>query len=63
MSFLSHLECTICGEKLEADHLWNLCPSCKKPLLVRYDLKKARHALRREILIGCKPDLKRTISN
>ena len=25
-SFLTHLECGLCGERLDADRLWNLCP-------------------------------------
>ena len=49
-SFLSHLECGLCGEQLEADRLWNLCPKCGKPLLARYDLDGARAALTREAL-------------
>ncbi len=46
-SFLSHLECGLCGERLEADKLWNLCPKCGKPLLVRYDLAAASRAVDR----------------
>lgn len=42
MNFFSHLECGMCGETLEADKLWNLCPKCSKPLLARYDLEAAR---------------------
>jgi threonine synthase len=45
MSFLSHLECAMCGQTFEADHLWNLCPDCDKPLLARYDLEAARRAV------------------
>ena len=48
MSYLSDLECAFCGRKLGADRLWNLCPSCDKPLLARYDLESARKGLRRE---------------
>jgi threonine synthase len=44
-SFLTHLECGLCGEKLDADKLWNLCPKCGKPLLVRYDLAAAAEAV------------------
>jgi threonine synthase len=47
-SFLSHLECGLCGERLEPDRLWNLCPKCGKPLLARYDLDAARAAVTRE---------------
>jgi threonine synthase len=43
--FLTHLECGLCGEKLEPDRLWNLCPKCGKPLLVRYDLAAAARAV------------------
>lgn len=42
---LSHLECGMCGDRLEADRLWNLCPKCKRPLLARYDLAAAREAI------------------
>ena len=48
MSFLTHLECAMCGQELEADRLWNLCPDCGKPLLARYDLEAARQTLARE---------------
>ena len=48
MSFLTHLECALCGRELEADRLWNLCPACDKPLLARYDLERASRTLTRE---------------
>ncbi len=38
-SFLTHLECSLCGKQYEADRLWNLCTKCNKPLLARYDLE------------------------
>jgi threonine synthase len=50
MSFLSHLECALCGKELEANRLWNLCPACDKPLLAHYDLEEASHALTREAI-------------
>lgn len=50
MSFLTHLECSMCGETLEADRIWNLCPDCKKPLLARYDIEGAKKAVTPEIL-------------
>jgi threonine synthase len=52
MSFLSHLECAMCGQVLDADRVWNLCPNCNKPLLARYDLEKAQRAVTREALAG-----------
>ncbi len=56
-SFLSHLECGRCGERLEPDRLWNLCPKCQKPLLARYDLAAARSAVDRSELAGREPTL------
>src|SRR5579871_3892914 len=41
MSFLTHLECSRCGKRHEAGLPHNLC-SCGVPLLVRYDLERAR---------------------
>jgi threonine synthase len=54
-SFLTHLECGLCGERLEADRLWNLCPKCGKPLLARYDLAAARAAVAPADLAGREP--------
>jgi threonine synthase len=57
VSFLSHLECAMCGQQLEADRLWNLCPECGKPLLARYDLEEAACALDRQALARREPTL------
>ncbi len=54
---LSHLECGYCQEKYEADKLWNLCPKCQKPLLVRYDLERARAALKPSDLMEREPTM------
>ena len=48
MNYLTHLECGKCGERLEPDRLWNLCPKCAKPLLARYDLATARGVIARD---------------
>jgi threonine synthase len=56
-SFLSRLECALCGQELEADRLWNLCPQCQKPLLARYDLSRTRQALTREAIAARGPNL------
>jgi len=56
-SCLTHLECGLCRERLEADRLWNLCPKCGKPLLARYDLGAARAAVAREDLAGREPTM------
>jgi threonine synthase len=48
-TFVTHLECSATGERLEADRPHNLSPA-GKPLLVRYDLDRVRGALTREAL-------------
>jgi len=48
MSYFTHLECGKCGERLEPDRLWNLCPKCDKPLLARYDLSTAKGNVARD---------------
>jgi len=57
MNFLSHLECSYCNKQLDADKQWNLCPSCKKPILARYDLKTAAGQLNRDMFIKREPTL------
>ncbi len=47
---VTHLECALCGLRHEANVLQNLCITCGKPLLVRYDLETAGKTLTRESL-------------
>src|ERR1041385_826803 len=54
---VTHLECAACGLRHEARRLHNLCAECGKPLLVRYDLKRAAESLTKESLVGRAPDL------
>lgn len=51
MTTLSHLECSLCKKLHEAGLAHNLC-ECGGPLLVRYDLDKARDNWSREWLAG-----------
>lgn len=44
---VTHLECALCGLRHEANTLQNLCVTCGKPLLVRYDLEKAAEKFER----------------
>lgn len=46
MTTVTHLECSRCGRSFEAGQVLNLCP-CGGPLLVRYDLEKARKSWNR----------------
>ena len=50
MSTLTHLECTYCDQRFDADTLQTVCTSCGKVLYARYDLARARHTLTRESL-------------
>ena len=52
---VTHLECGLCGEKHEAHRLHNLCRACGKPLLVRYDLERAKMFLKKESLAARRP--------
>jgi threonine synthase len=57
MTFLTHLECGMCGETPDPDKIWNLCPKCRKPLLVRYDLEAAKKAVTPAMIKGRSPNL------
>jgi len=54
---ISHLQCAKCGKSVDADGLWNTCPSCAKPLVVLYDLKKLKKTLKKEDLKKREPTL------
>src|SRR6266508_4021388 len=56
-STLTHLECGACGATYVPDQLMNLCPACGKPLVARYDLRKAAETLTRESLAARRADL------
>ena len=44
-SYLSHLECTACGLRHDADRLQTVCTACGKVLFARYDLDGVRDAV------------------
>jgi len=54
---VTHLECAACAARHEARRLLNLCTECGKPLLVRYDLKRAATSLTKESLKERGPNL------
>jgi len=47
MTTVTHLECSVCGKRRAAGQIHNLC-ECGGPLLVRYDLDKARESWNRD---------------
>jgi threonine synthase len=56
MTYLTHLECSLCGQKYEADRLQGMCAKCARPLLARYDLEAAG-AMGRNALITHEPTM------
>lgn len=55
-TFVTHLECSLTGERYEADQLHGLSRA-GRPLLVRYDLDGVRAALAKEVLTARPTDL------
>jgi len=56
MSFVTHLECSLTGERYEAGQVHNLSRA-GKPLLVRYDLEAAKRTLTRASLATREPGM------
>ncbi len=54
---VTHLECANCHKNYEANQLLNLCGECGKPLLVRYDLEKAKETLTKDSLASRESNL------
>jgi threonine synthase len=50
MSFVSHVECTVCGHRHDAKRLLSVCERCGQMLAVRYDLERVRAAVSKEAL-------------
>ncbi len=45
-SFLTHLECSACGQRHDADQLQTVCSTCGKVLFARYDLDGVRQSVK-----------------
>ncbi len=56
-STLTHLECSICGERHDAGVLQTVCTRCGRALLARYDLDAAALTLTRDAIAARPPDL------
>jgi threonine synthase len=52
MSQLTHLQCSKCGERYDADQVQTVCKKCGKPLFARYDLEKAKETINKRELVG-----------
>ena len=52
MSYLTHLECSHCHYRYDANQLIRVCTKCAHPLLARYDLEKAAAELDRDAVVS-----------
>ncbi len=59
MSFVTHVECTVCGHRHEAGQLLTVCVKCGQMLAVRYDLSRAAAAVTKEDLCQRPPGMYR----
>jgi threonine synthase len=48
MSYITYLQCSHCGNHFNHETVQTFCTKCQTPLLVRYDLGKARQELDRD---------------
>jgi threonine synthase len=56
-SYLTHLECTACGDTFSAEDAHGTCQACGKVLYARYDLENARKELDRDNLASRPPSM------
>ncbi len=59
MSFVSHVECTVCGARHDAKRLLTVCERCGQMLAVRYDLERVRAQVTKDALRGRPPGMYR----
>jgi threonine synthase len=59
MSFVSHVECTVCGHRHDAKRPLTVCERCGQMLAVRYDLARVKAAVSKETLRGRPPGMYR----
>jgi threonine synthase len=50
MSFVSHVECTVCGHRHDAKRVLTVCEQCGQMLAVRYDLARVAKSVTRDAL-------------
>ena len=59
MSFVSHVECTGCGQGHDAKRLLAVCERCGQMLAVRYDLERVARGVTKEALRARPPGMYR----
>jgi threonine synthase len=57
MNFLTHLECSVCGDRHTPHEAQTICRSCGKALVARYDLQAARKVITPAVLKERLPSL------
>ncbi|MCI0707020.1 MAG: threonine synthase [Ignavibacteriae bacterium] len=57
LTFLTHLECSVCGDRHSPHELQAVCRSCGKSLLARYDLQAAKSQFLSEHLKSKAPSM------
>lgn len=50
-SYMTALECSVCGQTFPIHQLHTYCPNCQAPILARYDLSAARAELDRDLAV------------
>ncbi len=59
MSFVSHVECTICRHRHDPKQVLSVCERCGQMLAVRYDLERVRASVTKEALRARPPGMYR----
>lgn len=59
MSFVSHVECTVCGTRHDPKRVLTICERCGQMLAVRYDLPRVAASVTRAALRGRAPGMYR----
>ena len=50
MSFVSHVECTVCGQHHDPKRALGVCERCGQMLAVRYDLERVKTSVTKDAL-------------
>jgi threonine synthase len=59
MSFVSHVECTICGATHDPKRVLTVCEKCGQMLAVRYDLERVAKSVTKDALLSRPPGMYR----
>lgn len=57
MNYLTHLECSVCGDRHSPHEIQTICRSCGKALVAKYDLRSAKSSFLKSALKDREPSL------